>query len=50
MVLATLGAYGAYFVNGTPSYLINELQGDERDVRGLAYLHSAVEFKELLAA
>jgi cation diffusion facilitator CzcD-associated flavoprotein CzcO len=50
-VAATVGAYGAYFASCTPGYLNNEAQmPEERDSRSLAYMHSAVEFKDLLEA
>jgi cyclohexanone monooxygenase len=48
---ATVGAYATYFATCTPGYLNNELQApEERDSRSAVYMHSAVEFKDLLAA
>jgi cation diffusion facilitator CzcD-associated flavoprotein CzcO len=50
-VVATVGAYAAYFATCTPGYLNNELQApQERDSRSAVYMHSAVEFKDILAA
>jgi cyclohexanone monooxygenase len=51
VIRATIGVYGAYFATCTPGYLNNELQAPgERDARAGAYMHSAVELKDLLAA
>ena len=51
VIKATIGAYGTYFATCTPGYLNNELQvPGERDSRSGAYMHSAVEFKDILAA
>ena len=51
VIMSTVGAYGAYFENCTPGYLNNENQmPDERDSRSGAYMFSAVEFKDILAA
>ncbi len=50
-IMATIGAYGAYFSTCTPGYLNNELQAPgSRDARSGAYMRSAVEFKDILAA
>jgi cyclohexanone monooxygenase len=50
LVLSTLGVYGAYFATCTPGYLNNELEmPGERDSRSVCYMHSAVEFKDILA-
>lgn len=47
----TVGGYAAYFVGCTPGYLNNELQMPApRDSRSLAYMHSAVEWNQLLKA
>ncbi len=47
----TVGAYGAYFATCTPGYLNNELQmPEERDMRSACYMHSAVEFRDILKA
>ena len=51
VISATIGAYGTYFAACTPGYLNNELEmPGERDARAGCYMHSAVEFKDLLAA
>jgi cyclohexanone monooxygenase len=51
VIKGTIGAYGAYFATCTPGYLNNELHApEERDARSGAYVRSAVEFRDLLAA
>jgi cyclohexanone monooxygenase len=51
VIRATVGAYGAYFKTCTPGYLNNEAQAPgERDSRSAVYMHSAVEFRDILAA
>ncbi len=51
MLLTTVMAYATYFASCTPGYLNNEgLPPDENGGRGAAYMRSAVEFKDLLAA
>ena len=51
VIMATIGAYGTYFAACTPGYLNNELQmPEERDMRSGAYMHSAVEFRDILRA
>ena len=51
LLLGTVMAYATYFASCTPGYLNNEgLPPDESGGRGAAYMRSAVEFKDLLAA
>jgi cation diffusion facilitator CzcD-associated flavoprotein CzcO len=51
MLLKTVVAYATYFATCTPGYLNNEgLPPDASGSRGAAYMRSAVEFKDLLAA
>jgi len=51
LLLQTVMAYATYFAGCTPGYLNNEgLPPDESGGRGAAYMRSAVEFKDLLAA
>ncbi len=50
-IRATVGAYATYFATCTPGYLNNELQmPSARDSRNGAYMHSAVEYRDILAA
>jgi cyclohexanone monooxygenase len=47
----TVGAYAAYFATCTPGYLNNEGQmPEERDMRSVVYMNSAVELRDLFAA
>ena len=51
VVVGTIAAYGAYFASCTPSYLNNEgAPPAENGGRAGAFMRSAVEFKDLLAA
>jgi cyclohexanone monooxygenase len=51
VIMDTVGVYGEYFLTCTPGYLTNEHQmPEERDSRSAAYMHSAVEFRDILVA
>ena len=48
--VGTVGAYATYFASCTPSYLNNEgHMPDERDMRSVVYMRSAVELRDLFA-